>query len=1089
MPGTLKTWQPGEHPGTGPLGGEGSLNDANQPKKRSPQVTSSTSDLLETTVRDMMRRGVHTEADIQSSIKTILLAADIGLDDTGVVLEDPMGDGTRRRIDIRFGQAIIETKRDLSQTDLPAALDQLAGYVRSRSNTSGVPFIGILTDGRDWRLYDLIDDDLKLVSSLTLSDPDNAADRLIVWLESALATKPDVAPTPQEIEDRLGVDSPAHQIDFGRLLDLYRDNASSSEVQLKRELWAKLLRTSFGAEFVDDEELFINHTLLVLSAEIIAHAAIGFDTTPGKGLAPTELLTGSRFRQAQIHGVVEEDFFDWVLEVEGGDRFVLQLARRISRFVWADVENDVLKILYESVIPPTERERLGEYYTPDWLADRVVTETIDDPLTARVADPSCGSGTFLFHAVRRYLAAAEATGTSPGIAAMQVCDHVVGMDIHPVAVTLARVTYLLAIGKDRLNNEERGTLSVPVFLGDSMQWEQSRDLLEKDGFVSISTSGEHLGRDVGGYFVSDDLVFPRAALIDAQKFNLLVTDMAERALDVERYPATDMKVPRSKRGEFRRSTGTLIDPIIKRHGFDSDANTAQTLRETFAVLRRLVALGRNHIWAYYVRNLVRPLWMSLPENNATHLVGNPPWLRYSKMTGAMQGMFNRLAIERDLASSGSAVTSQELSMLFVVRCTELYLQEGGRSAFVMPHGTMTRTPQALFRTGVWSHDGAICAAFDTSWDLQDVDTGFPMASCVIHFRRAAHKSDPMPSETLRWSGRLPRPDVPWPEAKKHINVVDGTIVQRDGASAGSSPYKKRFRNGATLYPRMLTFVTERAGGPLGAGAGRVNVVSRRGALDNPPWKNLPSLEGAVPATYVRDVHLGETILPFRPIKPLRAVLPVCDHRVLSEAEIASIPGLDEWWTNAAALWEGHKKPASKQSLLGNFDHKNKLSAQLPLDPMRVAYTKAGSILTAALLSDPEPLIDHNLYWAPVKTESEGHYLAAILNSEAILERVRPLQTVGLFGPRHFDKHIFDVPIPAFDPQKDLHLTLSLLGRRAAEVAVTVDTGTSKFQAARKKVRAGLAEDGVWQEIEAAVLELIPLEIVEAIAEEVAEESK
>jgi len=29
-------------------------------------------------------------------------------------------------------------------------------------------------------------------------------------------------------------------------------------------------------------------------------------------------------------------------------------------------------------------------------------------------------------------------------------DHVLGIDLHPVAVALARVTYLLAIGKDRL---------------------------------------------------------------------------------------------------------------------------------------------------------------------------------------------------------------------------------------------------------------------------------------------------------------------------------------------------------------------------------------------------------------------------------------------------------------------------------------------------------------------------------------------------------------------------------------------------------------------------------------------------------------
>ena len=149
------------------------------------------------------------------------------------------------------------------------------------------------------------------------------------------------------------------------------------------------------------------------------------------------------------------------------------------------------------------------------------------------------------------------------------------------------------------------------------------------------------------------------------------------------------------------------------------------------------------------------------------------------------------------------------------------------------------------------------------------------------------------------------------------------------------------------------------------------------------------------------------------------------------------------------------------------------------------YTKAGSILTAAVLEDPTAVIDHKLYWASVDTAAEAHYLAAILNSEAILERVRPLQTVGLFGPRDFDKHIFDVPIPVYDSRKDLHLKLSQLGRRASEVADTVDLTDTKFQAARKRVRSTLAEDGVWDEIEAAVLELIPAEVVQSIADEAA----
>ena len=77
-------------------------------------------------------------------------------------------------------------------------------------------------------------------------------------------------------------------------------------------------------------------------------------------------------------------------------------ARRVAGFDWsAGVEHDVLKVLYESIITADQRHALGEYYTPDWLARRAVQDLVDDPLSQRVHDPSCGSGTFVFHAVRR----------------------------------------------------------------------------------------------------------------------------------------------------------------------------------------------------------------------------------------------------------------------------------------------------------------------------------------------------------------------------------------------------------------------------------------------------------------------------------------------------------------------------------------------------------------------------------------------------------------------------------------------------------------------------------------------------------------
>ena len=135
-------------------------------------------------------------------------------------------------------------------------------------------------------------------------------------------------------------------------------------------------------------------------------------------------------------------------------------------------------------------------------------------------------------------------------------------------------------------------------------------------------------------------------------------------------------------------------------------------------------------------------------------------------------------------------------------------------------------------------------------------------------------------------------------------------------------------------------------------------------------------------------------------------------------------------------------------------------------------------MAAAMVRDGSAVIDHKLYWAPVATEAEGHYLCAILNSSTLLERVKPLQALGLFGTRDFDKNVFAVPFPRFDSANSLHARLSDLGAQSEKAASSVDiSGARTFQSARKKVAVALMEAGISQEIEGAVAELVPLEAV------------
>ena len=944
------------------------------------------------------------------------------------------------RIDALLGRTLFEFKTDLRREQHDAE-NKLPDYLAQREKETGKHFIGVATDGAIFLPYELRDNKLCKYEAFITPQPEKA-NELLLWLSSVVAVNSDLEPNPEIVKRELGRASLAWSIARQELMSIWAEVNQHPDVLLKRDLWGQLLRRVYG-ETISEDTLFFQHTYLTIIAKTMAAKVLGVTVSE-----PTELLSGRRFKEAGIGGVVESDFFDWLLISAKGVDLTQRIALQAERFRLEDVQTDVLKGLYESLIDPEQRHFLGEYYTPDWLAEKICTEAINNPLEQRVLDPACGSGTFIFHAVRRLLAASQEAGISVHDAIEHACQQIFGIDVHPVAVQIARVTFLLAIGQARLK-QRPATLNVPVYIGDSLQWNTRGFLAERDVLIEVPETNE-------------TLEFPFEVTRDPNIFDAVISRMLESS-------------------QQDASAEGLIAYLGREHNLTAD--TLKTLMLTYDTLHGLHRNGRDHIWGFVARNLVRPIWLSQASQKVDVLIGNPPWLSYRFMDTALQKRFQEECQAFGIWA-GDVAQQQDISAYFFVRCVELYLRTNGNIAFIMPYAAMTRRQFAKFRKGLYgasqksdSRTIYLALQFTTAWALSDsVKPLFPVPACVFFAHHYGDSGPVLPLMIQSASGTLPRRDATSTESQKYLTweELPWPTERRDRVSGG---YANGFRQGAIIIPRLLFTVNKVQVGKLGANPAVPLVESRRTHQEKPPWKNLPALRDNVEGEFLRPLYMGESIAPFRLLDSVMAVIPHSDKfDDLLTSELAQQAGyihLARWLGNAEHLWAEYG--SGKRKLAEQLDYFGQLSAQFPITSLRVVYSKAGTLPAATIINDTNSIIDHTLYWLKTSSKHEAYYLLAILNSETSRQQAENLQARGQWGARHFDKVILSLPIPIFDASNKLHKALAKATVHAEQVASAVQLKEGMhFITVRQRIRAALHEDGIAQKIDEMVAELLQL---------------
>lgn len=946
------------------------------------------------------------EATLQARLHGLLSAL---WGEDAIAMEYGLLDGGKIDLVSRASQVAFELKapgslKDENSTGFKDAVSQLRGYLQELAKLEPLSWEGVLTDGSWWYSCHIVADELRVRTAVKL------AGAVHLLNEIGDLGVVDIRHPPYEVWQRFSY------FDLELTTDIWpASQGETTESQFN--LWSDILRGS-GMDERDPEikrQLFRKHTFLACFARLVR----------------AQLTNDAR----ELPHLLGEGYWSWVIGTQRGRVWADRLRREINRFDWKLGETDVLRKLYEDAINKRQRYTFGEYYTPDWVAQAVVEEVLDDTwiresvpkaLQGRaegigVLDPACGSGTFLYHAAKRIAGHPCLTPYKPTRRAKVVASLVYGIDIHPVAVEIAHVTLLRALPADP-------DVRLHIYQGDSLQLKNFGPVSPSRGILTPLYRWE----------------------IEKGKTNI--------ELPAEFVKSEDF--PEHLEEFFRTAREGETPPQWQQY-------STETLEILATEHERSVALIREHgnsVWSWYVLNTVYP--KLLAERKADRIIANPPWVTINSIQDPDRDQaVKEEAKELELWQGGKLATKFDIASVFVLKCEKLYLSgtEPCKTGWVLNYASINASTWEPFRNQLHGPHHF--------WDLSEIKPPpFHGAKSAIWFRgfpeHQNHKIIPKNPQQTRWS-RYQWKKQDWQYLETATPLPDYNPEDIPYPTYLDNKHKARFRNGATLFPICLVRVETHKN----QGDGQIWVKTK--SCRHNPWRDqVGQIEGLIPAQWLQQILLTNDMLPYCARKqPSYAIIPANNNQHLLTG-----PTDNQFWQTAEHEWKLHKGkgPTTPATLINNINYHNKLRSQLEVTGPRIAYNNSGTHLRAIVVTDTRIIIENAIYYLEVETLPEAHYLTGILNSGIL----QPLYRRSRKTDRHFAAHIwYKIPIPAFQPNDPLHQTISQTALEAQHLAEenrnTHDPNGEKSQPnLSKQIRHNLQEAGITDKLDSSVAELL-----------------
>ncbi len=795
------------------------------------------------------------------------------------------------------------------------------------------------------------------------------------------------------------------------------------------------------------ELLFALHTYYALFMKMLASEIVAFFhklPTPLKGMMSAvtsaklkreleELEAGGIFRHLNITNFLEGDLFAWYTAVwtEPIERLVRRMVSKLDDYNPGTMSEDpatsrdLLKQLYQQLFPKSVRHDLGEYYTPDWLAEHVLNEVgyTGDP-DKRLLDPACGSGTFLVMAINRikqqFDENREKCSYDDGELCKKILANVAGFDLNPLAVMAARTNYLVAI-RELVGHVDE--VELPIYLCDS-----------------ILTPAEY------GSFLGVKLEPVKELKTAAGRF-YIPTDIASNRRDVATY--TD-ELERTVRDGY---SGRDFLERCKEEGLTLKDESVH--QELFQQLVHLSRANRNGVWARIIKNAFAPLFFG----EVDYLVGNPPWVNWESLPGeyrdATLGIWDKYRLrERAIPGARLGNVKKELSALFLYASLDHYVADGGVLGFVIT--------QSVFKTGAC--EGFRRFRLDVRRAIQvrrvcDMSLSLPFEGAInrtatVVVRKGAATKYPIPYEM--WIPKTARAVVPEASLEQ---VLSGFIIRhwlaapvepRVAESTWLTAEKRAFRVLRELVGDRSPGIMKRTYAGSCTWMNGVYWVALLKAGDHSSLiqnlaaggrTKLDAVTAQVESTLVYPLLRGRDVQAWRTAPSAHMVIPHDRNRFgepikLGEMKrhfpqgFAFFKQFEKHLRNRSGYKQIHKS-REEFYVIGNL-------GDYTLAPYRVVFKELTEIFQCAVLPPParhcQPIVpDHKLAFITCAEEDEAYFLAGLLNSIPIRVALYGA-SVGLQTQTYSPTDVSRVRLPIFDRSCAAHEQIVRCSKECHEFA-------------------------------------------------------